>query len=207
MDRDKELSKISGNDSTIESCSDQELVLQFKKGNENGFDELVRRYQTRVYQVAWRMVHNQEDAWDLAQETFVRAYRALHKFKGKSSFYTWLYRICFNLSLTFLKKHKQDKNISSLDMMNEETLVLEPTNTQHLSNEPSTIIKRQEMSLAISNALKLLPAQQRVVFMMRQYDQLQNEEIGQVLNLSVGGVKSNYHHAVKKLQELLKEWL
>jgi len=198
--------RIETGNQPLESLSDKELLAGFKNGNETAFDILVKRYQTKVYQLAWRMVRNQEDAWELAQETFVRAYQAIPKFRGKSSFYTWLYRICFNLSLTFLKKHKHEKKILSLDTMNEETLVLEPTSIQPSVNEPTTIIKRQEMSLAISNALKLLPAQQRVVFIMRQYDQLQNEEIAQALNLSIGGVKSNYHHAIKKLQGLLKEW-
>jgi RNA polymerase sigma-70 factor (ECF subfamily) len=189
----------------MEQRSDRELVRDFKKGNENGFDELVRRYEQRIYNVAWRMVRNSEDALELSQETFVRAYRALRKFKEKSSFYTWLYRICFNLCLTFLNKSKKiEQKTESLDTMSEERLMLELDTTKQITNQPEIFKKRQDLAYAISSALDQLPLQQRTVFVMRQYDELDNDEIAKMLDLSIGGVKSNYHHAIKKLQILLK---
>lgn len=207
MDRETKPPSVDTKDSnSLESYTDLELVKKFKKGNENGFDVLVKRYQTRIYLLAYRMVHNQEDAWELSQEAFVRAYKSLRKFKEKSSFYTWIYRICFNQCLTFLNKSKKDKNVSSLDTMTEDRLILETVTQKDEKNEPDMIKRQQQISMAISNALGQLPVRQKLVFIMRQYDQLDNDEIAKMLHLSTGGVKSNYHHAIKKLQLLLKEW-
>ncbi len=187
------------------AASDIELINAFKHGDETSFEELVKRYHTKVYSLAFQMVHDSEVAWDLSQETFVRAYQALPKFKGQSSFYTWLFRICFNLCLSYRKKHKHEKDVSSLDNMSEETLRFEPTHTE--LSQPETIRKQQELSSAIAQAVSKLPLQQRLVFIMRQYDDLKNEEIAKILKLSVGTVKANYHHAIKKLQALLKDWI
>lgn len=187
--------------------SDRELVREFKNGNENTFDTLVRRYQTKIYQQAWRMVRNEQDALELSQETFVRAFRALPKFKEKSSFYTWLFRICFNLCLTFLNKSKKEQKVSSIDTMTEERIMFEAVSVKEEMREPSLITKRGVLARAISNAVDTLPAQQKLVFMMRQYDDMKNNDIANALHLSVGGVKSNYRHAILKLKEMLKEWL
>lgn len=194
-------------DQPLESYSDQELLEELKNGNETGFDVLVKRYQTRIYQLAWRMVRNQEDAWELAQETFVRAYRAIPKFKGKSSFYTWLYRICFNLSITFSKKKQKDKKMVSLNTLSEDILMLETVNPSNGPRQSEILEKQHKLSSAISKAIGQLPLQQKIVFTMRQYDEMNNEEIANALNISVSGVKSNYYQAIKKLQVLLKEWL
>ncbi len=191
----------------LELYKDNELLEEFKNGNEKGFDILVLRYQEKVYQVAFRIVRNQEDAWELAQETFIRAYKAIPKFKGKSSFYTWLFRICFNLSITFSKKKQKDRKMISLDTLPEETITLQAVNPKTDMSQPETQIKQNELSKAISNAIELLPVQQKMAFVMRQYDDMKNEEIASALNLSVSGVKSNYHHAVKKLKEILKDWI
>ena len=197
----------SKKDKPFESLSDNDLLEEFRNGNEKGFDILVTRYQTRVYQIAFRMVRNHEDAWELAQETFIRAYKAIPKFKGRSSFFTWLYRICFNLSITFSKKKQKDKKMVSLDALPEETLMLEAVNPQTELSQPEMLNKQHKLSIAIANAIEQLPLQQRLAFTMRQYDDMKNEEIANTLNLSVAGVKSNYHHAVKKLKEILKDWL
>ncbi len=199
--------RIETGNQSLESLSDKELLADFKNGNETAFDTLVRRYQTKVYQLAWRMVRNHEDAWELAQDTFIRAYKAIPKFKEKSSFYTWLYRICFNLCITFSKKKQKDKKMLSLDIIPEERLMLEPVLAQLGSLEPEMIEEKHFLSNAISKAVDQLPLQQRLVFIMRQYDGLKNEEIADALDISLSGAKSNYHQAVIKLREMLKELL
>lgn len=210
MDRDYEASDLvksgSGEKNTLDSYSDSELVREFKQGNEKGFDALVLRYQERIYLLAFRMVRNEQDAWDLAQEAFIRAYKALRKFKEQSSFYTWIYRICFNLCLSFFKKSKKEKNTVSLDDMTEDKLMLQSVTTDS-SWRPETALKQKQIAVAVEQALAQLPTQQKLIFVMRQYDQLNNEEIAEKLNISLGGVKSNYHHAVRKLQVLLKDWI
>ena len=204
----KEPSKrIESDNQSFESLSDKELLAGFKNGNETAFDILVKRYQTKVYQLAWRMVRNHEDAWEFAQDTFIRAYKAIPKFKEKSSFYTWLFRICFNLCITFSKKKQKDKKMLSLDTMREERLMLEPVIARSSSLEPEMIEEKHFLSNAISKAVDQLPLQQRLVFIMRQYDGLKNEEIADALDISLSGAKSNYHQAVIKLREMLKEWL
>jgi RNA polymerase sigma-70 factor, ECF subfamily len=192
---------------SFEPYSDIELVREFKNGNEHAFDTLVTRYQSKIYQQAWRMVRNEQDALELSQETFVRAYRALPKFKEKSSFYTWLFRICFNLCLTFLSKSKKEQKVSSIDTMTEERLMFEAVTIKDELKEPVTIKRREGLTIAISNAVEQLPTQQKLVFMMRQYDDMKNKDIANALHLSVGGVKSNYRHAILKLKEMLKEWI
>ncbi|MBS4015178.1 MAG: sigma-70 family RNA polymerase sigma factor [Candidatus Latescibacteria bacterium] len=209
MDRDTKVSEKSGKnnrETRFESFSDLELVREFKQGNEKGFDLLVLRYQERIYGLAFRMVRNEHDAWELSQETFIRAYKSLRKFKEKSSFYTWVYRICINLCLSFLKKSKKEKLVSSMETITENRLLLETVISKDITAEPESVVRQQKIAQAISQALEQLPLQQKLVFMMRQYDQLNNEEIAQKLKISLGGVKSNYHHAIKKLQALLKDW-
>lgn len=183
-----------------------ELVREFKQGNEKGYDILVLRYQEKIYALAYRMVRNEQDAWELSQEAFVRAYKSLRKFKEQSSFYTWIYRICFNLCLSFFKKTRKDRNVASLDTMTEDKLILQSVIADN-KQEPQSVQKQQQIAKAVEQALSQLPLQQKLVFMMRQYDQLNNEEIAEKLNISLGGVKSNYHHAIHKLQILLKDWV
>ena len=209
MDKETDVETVRTNETRIsfESFPDIELVKEFKNGNEKAFDTLVSRYQTKIYRQAWRMVRNEQDALELSQETFVRAYRALPKFKEKSSFYTWLFRICFNLCLTFLNKSKKEQKVSSIDTMTEERLMFEAVSVKEDMREPSLITKREGLAKAISNAVENLPPQQKLVFMMRQYDDMKNNDIAKTLHLSVGGVKSNYRHAIVKLKEMLKEWL
>jgi RNA polymerase sigma-70 factor (ECF subfamily) len=210
LDRDTKVSEKteqSIRETRFESFSDLELVRKFKQGNEKGFDYLVLRYQEKIYGLAYRMVRNEQDAWELSQEAFIRAYKALRKFKEKSSFYTWIYRICINLCLSFLKKSKKEKLVASMETITEDRLLLEAAISKDIKTEPESVMRQQKIAQAISIALEQLPLRQKLVFMMRQYDQLNNEEIAQKLKISLGGVKSNYHHAVKKLQALLNDWI
>lgn len=195
------------NAKSMDSYNDSELIHEFKDGNTKAFDLLVLRYQEKILKLAYQIVRNKEDAWDLSQETFLRAYRSLHKFKEKASFYTWIYKICINVCLSFIKKSKREKVILSMDLINENQLIEEKTMNYSTNSEIELRIHQQEIAKAISNALEKLPLQQKIVFMMRHYDQLKNEEIAEKLHISISGVKSNYHHAIKKLQKLLKNWI
>ncbi len=209
MDSDTKVSDKKSQDQcqqrSFDSYSDAELVREFKQGNEKGFDTLVLRYQERIYTLAFRMVRNEQDAWELSQEAFIRAYKALRKFQEKCSFYTWIYRICVNLCLSFYKKSNKEKNVASLDTMTEDKLMLESVSVE-TRRSPQAAVKQKKIAQAVEQALAQLPVQQKLVFMMRQYDQLNNEEIAEKLKISLGGVKSNYHHAIRKLQVLLKDW-
>ena len=180
---------------------DHELVSRFQNGEEGCFDELVKKYQSKIYSLAYRMVHNPEDAMDLAQDTFVRAYNGLPKFKKRSAFYTWLYQICVNLCINFSKKSGRQRTIS-FEKMDEVMLMKIPTR-----NTPETDLQQKQLQVALRTAINKLPGQQRAVFLLRQYQGLKNNEIAKVVGCSIGAVKSHYFHAIRKLRDLLQEWV
>jgi RNA polymerase sigma-70 factor (ECF subfamily) len=181
---------------------DHELIKRFKDGDETGFDELVRRYQQRVYALLYRLVRNPEDAYELAQDAFVRAFRALPRFQGRSSFYTWLYRIAANLAFSFIRSRRREMVHARTDeQLDEEAAMNLPS-----LKTPEADFRQSRLRAAIGAAVTALPERQRAIFVMRQYDGLTNNEIAQVLTCPVGTVKANYFFAMKKLQKALKAW-
>jgi RNA polymerase sigma-70 factor, ECF subfamily len=178
---------------------DIELVRRFKAGDETGFDELVRRYQARIHALMFRLVRNQEDAYELAQDVFVRAFRALPKFQEKSSFYTWLYRIGVNLAFNFLRSRKRRQSADGPEVqLDEETMMSIPNDAT-----PPGEYRQQVLRETINRAVETLPDRQRAIFVMRQFDGLRNDEIARVLKCPVGTVKANYFFAVRNLQQTL----
>jgi len=176
---------------------DVALVKRFKEGDEAAFNEIVRRHQEKLYYVALRMVGDHDDAADLSQDAFVKAYRGLAKFKEGSSLYTWLYRIVINLCINYLRA-KRLRDVISLDT------VVEALGTTKLA--PDEVLEQSDLGQAIREAVQRLPAQQKAVFVLRQYEQMSHEEIATTLGRSVGAVKANYFHATKKLQKWLAEF-
>ncbi len=175
--------------------TDAELLLFFGKGDEQAFNELVRRHQTRVYWVARRVLGTHEDADDIVQEVFVRAYEALGKFRGEASLSTWLYRIAMNLSLNALRK-KRLRSVLHLD-----ELTQEPESAGDATDEP---LLRGEYETALRRAVEALPEKQKQVFVLRYYEELSYAEIARILKKSEGGLKANYFHAVRKIQHAMK---
>lgn len=175
---------------------DKELLALYHSGRkEQMFNELVRRYQKRIYWVARRMVKRHEDADDIAQDVFVKAYTALENFRGESNIYTWLYRIAVNLSINHIRKQKV-RNAVDLD----DHLPFLAKN----ADQDSSIVRRENVSL-IEEAIGTLPEKQRAVFIMRYYDEMPYEQISAILGTSVGGLKANFHHAVKKVSAYVKK--
>jgi RNA polymerase sigma-70 factor, ECF subfamily len=175
--------------------SDIELVNEVRGGKRQAFTELMRRYQQRVYWTARRIVGNHDDADDIAQETFVKAYLALGDFRGDSSFFTWLYRIAVNLSLNAIRKQQIVGYLRQSDIVNR----LFPAD-----DDPHKDLERQEMFTLLDKAVAQLPEKQRAVFVLRYFDEMPYEEISSVLKTSVGGLKANYFHALRKVQEQMK---
>jgi RNA polymerase sigma-70 factor (ECF subfamily) len=178
--------------------NDQELLARIRSPftKELGFRELIETYQKPVYQVIRRMVLIHEDADDLTQNTFIKAYKALDRFEGNSSLFTWLYRIATNESLTFLEKKKK-RYFFSLDDHQEklETYV-----------DSSAVISGDEIQVKLQKSLLKLPDKQRLVFHLKYEEDLSYEEISKITGTSVGALKASYHHAVKKIeQELTQE--
>jgi RNA polymerase sigma-70 factor (ECF subfamily) len=177
---------------------DQDLVRQFRKGDEQAFTKLVERYKKKIYLTAYRFVQNHEDADDLSQEAFIKAYQFRHKFRGDSSFYTWVYRIVVNLSINFVRREHRSRGISIEEV---KSSITEPRST------PEKDYRNRRIRERLYEGISHLPPKQRLVFMLRQFDGLSHSEIAEMLNKSEGAVKANYFHAVHKLQRYLQEFL
>ena len=176
--------------------SDANLVGRFKHGDEKAFNQLVLRYQKRIYDLTYRMVRNHQDAADLSMEVFVRAYKGLAKFEERSSFYVWLAKIAVNLCINFSRRDKFRSFLSLFDLSEK------PAAT----SSPAEKMEEAELKLAIDDAVKRLPARQRSAFVLKYHQGLSHREIAEIMGISEGAAKANYFQAVKKLQKLLARY-
>jgi RNA polymerase sigma-70 factor (ECF subfamily) len=181
-----------------EGLKDDELIRQAQQGDLRSFDVLVRRYQKRVYFVAYRMVKNHDAADDIAQETFINAYGAIKSFKPGHSLYTWLYRICMNLAINHLKR---SKFVVSESQFEEKASPLE---REAATPDPAEDFASREMERKIELAIDSLPPKHKAVLLLRVYEDLSYEQIARTLNISVGTVMSRLFRARARLQEMLK---
>ena len=175
---------------------DSILIQEFKQGDEKAFNQLVLRYQKRVYNLIYRLVRNHEDAADLSQEVFVRAYRGLKRFEERSSFYVWLTRIAVNLCINFSKREKFRSFLSIFDV----------SEKPEVSVSPDKDMEKEELRRALDRAVKSLPERQRVTFVLKRYQDRPYKEIAQIMEISEGAAKANYFQAVKKLKKLLVQY-
>jgi RNA polymerase sigma-70 factor (ECF subfamily) len=176
------------------ALTDLELVKSFQNGREAAFNELVLRYQEKLYWIARRFVNDHDAADDIVQETFIKSYKALKEFRGESSVYTWLYRITVNFSLNTIRRQRVREFFKIDEFFDIESDVNE---------QPDKLYERQEQQELIENAVATLPEKQKAVFVLRYYEELPYEEIAKIMKTSVGGLKANYFHAVKKIGEQL----
>lgn len=182
-----------------EHQSDQDLLAEFKNesSREKAFTKIIQKFQEKLYWHIRRMVVNHEDANDVLQNTFIKAWNYLDGFRGDSNLYTWLYRIGTNETLTFLEKEKKRKSISLSDDDN--------SPIYKLRAEPGFDANKLEWKL--QEAIQSLPEKQRIVFSLRYYDEMPYEQMSQVLETSTGALKASYHHAVKKVEAYIKKAL
>lgn len=169
---------------------DREAVLACQEGDRSAFDRLVERYQRDLYRLCYRYVNNHHDAHDMAQEAFLRAYRAIDRFRGDSSFSTWLYRIAVNTCLNFRSARKPDA--SEL-----------PESLPDRSETAVEHIARDQQSARVRKAVTRLPEKQRATLILKIYHELSHEEVAEVLGSSVGTVKANLFHALGNLRKQL----
>lgn len=178
------------------ATTDEEILsLLLQKGArafERGFRLLIEKYQERLYWHIRRIVLDHEDANDVVQNCFIKVYRGIEGFEGKSSLYTWLYRIATNEALSFLSKQKRSASEA-----------LNPSNAYDLAADP--YFDGDALQLKLQKALQQLPEKQRLVFNMRYYDELPYGDISNILDTSVGALKASYHHAVKKIESFIRE--
>jgi RNA polymerase sigma-70 factor (ECF subfamily) len=182
----------------LADAADPVLVAAFQAGHEAAFDVIVTRHQRHVYQICYRFAGNHEDAADLAQDVFVRAYRGLRKFKGDSALGTWLYRVAVNTSLNKVSVKKPA--LQSIDAIERDEHVPQiEARTEH----PDASLMRQEDAVRVRNAIRQLPPKQRATLVLRMYRELPHEQIAAILNSSVGAVKANFFHAMANLRKQL----
>jgi RNA polymerase sigma-70 factor (ECF subfamily) len=186
--------------------SDLELVRQCQGGQSEAFDQLVTRYRSRIFAMIYNMVHNEQDAWDLAQDSFVKAWRSIGRFRGHSSFYTWIYRIVMNVTIDWLRK----KQIKGAGVEFDESIQLreiDPTSKTVPKADPlpHTRLERAEIRSRIDDAIKQLSPDHRAVILMKEIEEMQYHEIAEALGCSIGTVMSRLFYARKKLQNLLKD--
>lgn len=174
--------------------SDFDLVRRFLNGDEIAFNEIVRKYQAKIYWHARRMTGNHFDADEIVQEVLEVIYTKLNGFNFNASLFTWIYRITITRSINYLKKQKLRKLISFDSMENFQ-----------LSTDEDVVksIEDKEKLNKLNEVLKQLPAKQREVFVLRHFDELSYEEIAQITGKSVGGLKANYFHAFEKVSKLI----
>ncbi len=186
--------------------SDLELVKRCQAGQTEAFDELVSRYRTRVFAMIYNMVHNEQDAWDLAQESFVKAWKSIKRFRRHSSFYTWVYRIVMNVTIDWLRK-KQIKGAGSEFDDSIQLKEIDPASRTVPKAEPlpHERMERNEIRAKIDNAIGQLSPEHRAVILMKEIEDMQYHEIAETLGCSIGTVMSRLFYARKKLQNLLRD--
>ncbi len=180
-------------------ADETELLERARNGDSQAFGALVERYQRRVVGVAQAVVHNQDDAVELAQETFVRAYENLSKFESRSSFSTWLYRIAANLAIDFRRREGRHQVLRGEDAETEINRIPSPRGDSYQETA------RTELSQRINGALKELTSEHRAVILLREVEGLSYDEISDVLQVPRGTVMSRLHYARSRMREILKD--
>lgn len=187
-----------------ENLNDQELMLQFQSGNEACFRTLVERHKKRVFNLTYRFLNGSSDAEDIAQEVFVKVYFAKESYKPSASFTTWLYVITRNTCFQTLKK--RGKLVSMNDKSGETSVEMQTMLADQTAESPSEAVLSAEKRQIVADAIAKLPETQRMVIILRRYDQLSYEEIAEVLDCSVQAVKSLLFRGRSSLKEYLKEY-
>lgn len=175
---------------------EKELIIALKSPyeSEKAFQVLVDQYKERLYWHIRKIVLNHDDADDILQNTFIKVYKNIHKFEGNSKLYTWMYRIATNEAITFLNKKAKKKNIT-----------IEEVKNQLIENLKSDIyFEGNQIQIILQKAINTLPQKQQLVFNMKYFEDHTYEDLSEILETSVGGLKSSYHIAVKKITAYIK---
>jgi RNA polymerase sigma-70 factor (ECF subfamily) len=182
------------------------LISGIKNGSKTALVQFIDNHKQRIFSVVYNIVHNRDDASDITQDVFIKAYHAIHTFKSNSLTFTWLYRIAVNLSLSFLRRHK-NRHFISIDQLDESNISPEQLRSIPTIEGGDQTTKLKELQKKLNEALQRLSNKHRVVFVLFEIEGLSQEEIAQVMKCSEGTVRSRLHYAKQQLQVYLKEFL
>ncbi|UMZ72559.1 RNA polymerase sigma factor [Natranaerofaba carboxydovora] len=180
---------------------DELLVQRCKKGQLEAYEKLIKKYENKVYSLCYRYSGNYDDANDLAQEAFIKVFNSIDKFKGKSAFSTWLYRVTANVCLDEMRKKK--KTPISIDKPQETEEGEVYFNLPDQKYNPEIIAEKNDLKQLVHKGISKLPKEQRIIIILREMEELSYEEISEVLEISIGTVKSRLNRARKNLKEIL----
>ena len=175
--------------------TDRELLEKLRNPETRnfGFNLLIQEYQQKVYRLVRKMVIDHDDADDIVQEVFIKAWKSVDKFRGEAKLFTWIHKIAANECITFLKKKKRRFYLPLKDVEVELSALL----------DSSPLIDGEEIQLKLQKAILKLPAKQKLVFQLKYFEEMKYDQIAEITNNSIGALKASYHHAVKKIEKLL----
>lgn len=186
----------------MNSEADLAIIEKVRRGDIDAYGVLVERYQDRIFSVVFNYVPNREDAADIVQDSFVKAYTKLQTFDSESAFYTWLYRIAINAAIDYLRK-KKSRNVDSLDDEKFTEVGFEPV-SRDASTDPERVVLRSEQAAILRRALGALSDKLKAVAILHDVEGLSQEEVARVLGIPVGTVKSRVSRARAELRYLLR---
>ena len=191
------MSNISEASNSKDEISNAELVRKSQFGDKEAFEQLVIRHQDLVFSLAYKLTGNREMANDVAQEAFIRAWKAIEKFRGDSTFSTWIYRITVNTAWTLRKKAKKHNTLNIDDTY--EPIVIDE------KKDPELVAINSDLSSVLINALDKIPIEQRIIVELKNIEGRSNKEIADYLDISVTAAKVRLHRAHQKLRQILEE--
>ena len=196
----------SSTERTAEVKHDLMLVERVKRGEIGAFDILVKKYRERLFAVVYNLTSNREEAADLTQDAFIKAFRSIHKFKGKSAFFTWLYKIAVNTTLNHLKKNKL-RSFFSFEKMDEEGYSSEVLEKLTSNVKADKAVLLNELQEKLNEALQCLSIKHRTIVVLHEIEGLSHREIGEVVGCGEGTVRSRLHYAKQQLQSKLSQYI
>jgi len=188
----------------MKDVPDRVFVQKVTSGDTEAFGELVRRYHKRIYELAYRFSRHPEEAYDLSQEIFLKAFNALERFRGSSGFYTWLYKIAQNTCIDYTRRKSTWSELPFINDFPSDDSWLHPSTAY---GSTTKFLENKELSHEINSAIDQLSPRQKQVFVLRHYEGLALRDIADVLDLKVGSVKAHLFNAIRKLRVRLKPYM
>ncbi|MFH1784016.1 MAG: sigma-70 family RNA polymerase sigma factor [bacterium] len=186
---------------------DEALVEKAQKGDHAAFEELVKRYERKIYNLAYKIMGNAEDASDVLQETFITAFRKLSTFRRESNFSTWVYRVAVNVCLMKKRKEKKMKTVSlDVPILYKDKDEIKRELSDDWAKNPLATLENKELKETLNEAIKSLPEEYRTVFTLKGVEGLSNNEIAKILKISLPAVKSRLHRARLFLRDKISEY-